>query len=252
VLRKFSGATVRTTIDRSHAHVPEHAHDWPVLSIFVIGAYSNRTEIGEKFLDAPSAVFYRAGVAHRNVVGPVGFEQIEIEFDTDWLGRSLLPSAPVSHWTGGWAGAESRRLARLCGGEITEQQLRLTVRQFVERAACQPEHRAPTWVGTIAQRLRANARLEASYLAKEVSRHPSWLGTAYRLACGERLQETAARIRVERAARLLRETNEPFACIALDAGFYDQSHMNRTFRRVLGRLPSAVRQDHEHIRQVRE
>lgn len=247
-MRRFSGATVRRTIDRSRARVPEHSHDWPVLSIFIIGAYWNRTEIGEKFLAGPSAIFYRAGVAHHNVVGSVGFEQIEIEFDPDWLGRSLLPSRPVSHWTGGWAGAQSRRLAKLCGSEITEEQLRLTLRQFVEMAACLPEHRAPNWVGAVAQRLRAGARV--SDLAKEVHRHPSWLGTAYRQACGERLQETAARIRVERAARLLRETDEPFAHVALDAGFCDQSHMNRTFRRVLGRLPSSVRQDRERIREV--
>jgi len=49
---------------------------------------------------------------------------------------------------------------------------------------------------------------------------------------------------------LLRETNEPFASVALDAGFCDQSHMNRTFRRLLGRPPSAVRKDRERIRQV--
>jgi hypothetical protein len=40
--------------------VPEHAHDWPVLSLFVIGGYSNRTEIGETFIAAPSAILYRA------------------------------------------------------------------------------------------------------------------------------------------------------------------------------------------------
>jgi AraC family transcriptional regulator len=63
---------------------------------------------------------------------------------------------------------------------------------------------------------------------------------------------TAARFRVEQAARLLRETDLPLAYIATDAGFCDQSHMIRTFRRVLGRLPSAVREDKEHFRQMSE
>src|SRR5579864_6006559 len=101
VLRSFSGVSVRRVIDRSHACVPEHAHDWPVLSLFVIGSYLNETEIGKEFVAGPSAVFYGSGAAHRNTIAAVGFEQIEIEFDPAWLGRSVLPSVPVVLWIGG-------------------------------------------------------------------------------------------------------------------------------------------------------
>jgi AraC family transcriptional regulator len=62
--------------------------------------------------------------------------------------------------------------------------------------------------------------------------------------------ETAVRFRVERAARLLRETDQPAACIALEAGFCDQRHMNRTFRRLLGRTPSEVRDDQSDLRRI--
>jgi AraC-like DNA-binding protein len=48
----------------------------------------------------------------------------------------------------------------------------------------------------------------------------------------------------------LRETSQPYASIALESGFCDQSHMNRTFRRVLGRSPAAVRDDRWGFRQV--
>ena len=251
MLSKFSGATIRRTIDRSHAQVPEHAHGWPMLSLFVIGAYENRTEIGDKFLAAPSAVLYLAGVAHRNTVGAEGFEQIEIEFDPDWLGRTLLPSAPVSHWTSGRIAAETRSLVAMCGTEIADEQLRLRLRQFVEGAAREVRYDPPRWVGFVAQRLRTEPRLSVTELAAEIGRHPSWLGSTYHRVYGERLQETVARIRVERAARLLRETDRPFVQVALEAGFCDQSHMNRIFRRLLGRSPSAVRQDRKHLRQIR-
>jgi hypothetical protein len=59
--QRFSGASVQRVIDRSRACVPEHAHDRPVLSLFAMGAYANRTEAGERLLCGPSAVFYRAG-----------------------------------------------------------------------------------------------------------------------------------------------------------------------------------------------
>jgi len=69
----------------------------------------------------------------------------------------------------------------------------------------------PNWVATITQRLREDTTLSVSDLAREVGRHASWLGTAYRRAVGEGLLDTAARYRVERAACLLRETDLPSA-----------------------------------------
>jgi AraC family transcriptional regulator len=249
MVRNLGGAFVRRVIDRSNASVPEHAHDWPVLSIFVLGSYSNETELGESLIAGPSAILYRAGAAHRNVVGPTGFEQIEFEFDPDWLGRTLIPTVPVTQWFGGPAGAESRSLARLCAIEVDEHRLLATLRQFVQRASSQPQLKGPSWLHTITRRLSEDATLGVKDLAWEVQRHPSWLGTAYRHATGEGLTETAARLRVERAAYLLRETDQTGAGIAQEAGFCDQSHMNRTFRRVLGRLPSAVRNDRATFRQ---
>jgi AraC family transcriptional regulator len=250
MLRRFSGATVRRVIDRSGACVPEHAHDWPVLSIFVLGRYRNETELGEISIAGPSAILYQAGAAHRNEIGRVGFEQIEIEFDAAWLGRTLMPARPVSRWLGGAAGAQARSLARSLLLETDEERIRAALRGFVQSTATQNVREAPSWVHVIHRWLRNDPTLGISALARQVGRHPSWLGTAYRKATGEGPMETAARFRVERAARALRETNRSCAAIAYEAGFCDQSHMNRTFRRMLGRTPSDVRDDRTAFRQI--
>jgi AraC family transcriptional regulator len=249
MLRRFSGAQVRRVIDRKYAHVPEHAHDWPVLSIFVMGGYLNRTELDEMFIAGPSVILYRAGVAHQNAISSAGFEQIEIEFDPAWLGHMVLPAAPVSRWLGGPLGAESRTLAQVSSHETVEGRLRAHVQRFLERACGESQGTMPNWLATITQRLREDTTLSVSDLAREVGRHASWLGTAYRRAVGEGLLDTAARYRVERAACLLRETDLPSARVAAEAGFCDQSHMSRTFRRILGRLPSGVREDRQGFRQ---
>lgn len=250
MLRPFSGATVRRVIDRSDATIPEHAHDWPVLSIFVLGRYLNETELGETLIAGPSAILYHAGAAHRNAIGRVGFEQIEIEFDEAWLGRALMPATPVSRWLGGHVGAEARSLARFCVLEADEERFRAALRLFVQSATTQAVREAPSWVHVIHRLLLNDTTLAVNDLATEVGRHPSWLGTAYRKATGEGPMETVARFRVERAARSLRETNHACAYIAHEAGFCDQSHMNRTFRRLLGRTPSEVRDDRTAFRQI--
>jgi hypothetical protein len=51
-----SGVIVRRVVDLRDARVPQHAHDWPVLSIFVLG---------RRLLDGPSADLYRAGSGSR-------------------------------------------------------------------------------------------------------------------------------------------------------------------------------------------
>jgi len=250
MLRRFSGATVRRVIDRSHARVPEHAHDWPLLSIFILGQYLNETELGETQIAGPSAILYQAGAAHRNDIGRLGFEQIEIEFDAAWLGGALVPGIPVSRWLGGEVGAEARSLARICAVEADEERFHAAVRRFMQCAKTQVMREAPGWVHVIHRQLRNDTTLTVNDLARTVGRHPSWLGTAYRQATGEGPMETAARFRVERAARSLRETNHACAYIAHESGFCDQSHMNRTFRRLLGRAPFEVRDDRAAFRQI--
>ena len=248
LLKSFSGASIRRVIDRANARVPEHAHDWPVLSLYVMGAYTNHTELGEMAISSPSAIFYRAGAAHRNDVSSAGFEQIEIEFDPAWLRDADDPAAPVQRWIGGRSGALARLLAQQCTGDLSEEQLRAALRSLIACGARDRQRAIPSWLGSIDRRLQADPAASVAGLANEVGRHPSWLGAAYRLTRGEGIQDTAARIKVERAARLLRETEVSIAWVASDAGFCDQSHMNRTFRRVLGRTPAAVRRERYDLR----
>jgi AraC-like DNA-binding protein len=247
IMRSFSGARVRRVIDRAGAVVPQHAHPWPVLSIFVIGGYENRTELGPAFVAGPSVVLYRAGAAHQNTAAATGFEQIEVEFDPAWLAGASLPDAPVSRWFGGGAGARARMLGQVCMG-AEEATIRATLRRFLAGAGRAGAQERPAWTGLVEQRLREDPALKVADLAREADRHPAWLGPGYRRVMGEGPAEAAARFRVERAARLLRETDEAPALIAAEAGFCDQSHMIRTFRRLLGRLPSSVRADRAWMR----
>ena len=47
--------------------------------------------------------------------------------------------------------------------------------------------------------------------------------------------------RIEHAQQMLRNTDLPMSEIALSAGFSDQSHLARHFRRLIGMSPSVVR-----------
>jgi AraC-like DNA-binding protein len=252
VLRRFSGARSIRVIDPSHAEVAEHAHDWPVLSLYVMGAYRNRSALGEIELNAPSVAFYAAGAAHANGAGPDGFEQIEVEFDPAWLGGDVTwPAIPVCRRVGP-AGAAARTLARLWSSpSASEDALRTATGDLIRSAFAGSQARRPAWIDHVARRVSEAPGVRLGVLAAETRLHPSWLGQAYRVATGETVRQTATRRRTEVAARLLRETETPSAEVALEAGFCDQSHMIRAFRRALGRTPAEVRADRDGFRTLK-
>ncbi len=85
----------------------------------------------------------------------------------------------------------------------------------------------------------ATSRVDA--LADAVGLSASHLGRLFREQVGLTLRDFVTRVRIEVARELLRETEEKTAAIAEMAGFCDESHLARVFRRHDGRPPSAWR-----------
>lgn len=63
----------------------------------------------------------------------------------------------------------------------------------------------------------------------------------FRLAFGSSPRQYLIRVRVERAATMLRETDRSITSIATACGFYDHAHFSRSFRRVMKAAPSDFR-----------
>jgi AraC family transcriptional regulator len=71
--------------------------------------------------------------------------------------------------------------------------------------------------------------------------HPVTLARAFRRAFGCTVGEYVRRLRIERAARQLADSDLSLAEIALGAGFSDQSHFSNLFRRHTGLSPFQFR-----------
>jgi AraC family transcriptional regulator len=78
-------------------------------------------------------------------------------------------------------------------------------------------------------------------LATHVGVHPAHLARAFRLRYGDSPGGFVRRCRLEWAAERLIATEVPLACLAAEAGFADQSHFTRAFRRVFGITPASYR-----------
>ena len=63
----------------------------------------------------------------------------------------------------------------------------------------------------------------------------------FRLAFGSSPRQYLIRVRVENAARMLRESDRSITEIAQACGFYDHAHFSRSFRRITNLSPTAYR-----------
>ena len=243
-LVRLTGARAVRLVDRGGTVAPEHAHDWPVLSVFLAGRYCNACMLGEADIDRPSAVFYRPGEVHANRIGDEGLEQIDLEFDPRWLGLSIPAAAPpVRRWIGGPMAPVARALAALWANGALEARLAQATREFLIAGFRAEEPARPAWLEPVAAALSAPSPASTAALARRHGLNPHWMAQAYRAAAGEGVRDTVRRRRVERAVAMLRDPRARACQVALEAGFCDQSHMVRAFRHVLGRTPGAVRGD---------
>jgi AraC family transcriptional regulator len=71
--------------------------------------------------------------------------------------------------------------------------------------------------------------------------HPTTLARAYRRAYGCTVGERVRSLRLDYAARRLLDGGRPLSDVALDAGFYDQSHFTRAFQRQFRMTPLQYR-----------
>jgi AraC family transcriptional regulator len=85
------------------------------------------------------------------------------------------------------------------------------------------------------------SKLAIRELAELVSFSKSHFSRAFKRSLGLTPMEYVAKRRVERAKLMMLSTGEQLTYIALACGFADQSHLNRSFRRLVGMSPGTWR-----------
>jgi AraC family transcriptional regulator len=108
---------------------------------------------------------------------------------------------------------------------------------------------APAWLRSAEELLRERTGrpLALSVLAGAVGVQPARLARAFRARYGVSVGEYGRRLRLAQAAAELADGDRPLAEIAAEAGFADQSHFTRLFRRYTGTTPARYRAETRHV-----
>ena len=230
-----------------------HAHEQASLTFVLAGGFEE--EIGRRRSELrPNALLVKPGsVDHRDLIGPAGASIIFVE---PMPARAALidDAVPVLRSV---SLVRPPALARICGR--LRQEIRrpdagtgLAVESLLLEALSlvgrQRERgpiagRPPQWLQRIRDALAEQLPDPPTIteLATEAGVDPTYVARAFRRHFRMCPSEFVQQLRIDRAAAQLSSSDKPLAQIAADAGFSDQSHLGRVFRRYTGTTPAAFR-----------
>lgn len=223
----------------------EFEPDLPYLAVVVDGSMVKSFGGGVSF-GAGSALTMPAGARHSARFGPDGARIVIVKARNPSSGVSFRRFEQLRLSGCGW-------LAQRLAGELRATDaaaplaaegiaLELIAAVSRERASRRPD-RAPAWLETAEELLRARIGdcVRLSELAEELELPPVQVARAFRARHGISVGEYGRRLRVEWAATEIARGDRSLAEIAAQAGFADQSHFTRLFRRYVGTTPGRYR-----------
>jgi len=260
------GAIFTDVRHQSARKLPAHSHELPFFGVVIDGQYGERYG-RQEFQFQPFTIMFRpAGIPHQDEIGPRGVKFFEIELRPEWrkrlnetededdCRRSL--DRAYEDRSGGpalWLGMKLyRELHFAATDELIVESL---LAELLASVARFPESRAqdrPAWLRRVLDKIgdEYSDRLTLEELSREAGVHPVHLSRVFRRWNGQGIGEYVHRLRIRSACEQMLRLEMPIADIGLAAGFADQSHFTRSFRRITGISPARFQRMVMEHRQV--
>lgn len=243
------GLTVSTVTLNAGLKFGSHAHVHDQLCIVIEGQYEENCN-GKAFaLRAGSVLWRRAGEIHGNVIGAGDVEVILVDIEPDRSQKLCLNSGNrAAYFLPGSFDEIYRELVFEL--QRSDQASRIAIEGLVcllaartARRCTQSKSARPEWVAKAVELIHAeySCGISLAHVAAAAGVHPVTVAVAFRRYFGKSVGDYITDLRVAHARQELENTCRPIAEIAQGAGFYDESHMGRVFRRRFGISPGAFR-----------
>lgn len=226
--------------------VPVHTHESASFVFLLSGSYISSARGAGEALDRPTLIYNPPGTTHRDRFRILeGGRFLTISVSDDVL-RSVAEEAPLPASATSFRRPDllllANRIARDCvRGMPRAAELCLELMAGVAREPETGNGAPPLWLERAKELLTEESSVRVGDAARLLGMHPVQFVRTFRRFAHCTPGEFARRARVEKAAALLRDTALPLSDVALRAGFADQSHFSRVFRRLLGAAPGAYR-----------
>lgn len=250
--REFSGFVLKELVYPPGLELPAHAHDRGNFCMAVSGGCGELYGGRERDYEPLTLDYLPPGHLHSLKVKRGGMRSFSLEVAPHWLDLARDYSLPADLSVHSRGGPLSELLLRLYrefreadeASPLAVEGLALEMlAEASRRHAAARDRTPPPWLrrahATLRDQFRQNVGL--SGLAREAGVHPAHLAREFRRHYGCSVGEYQRRLRVEHACSLLLAPEARLTDVAAAAGFSDQSHFTRLFKRHKGVPPARYR-----------
>src|SRR6266852_858461 len=247
-LREVAGLSLTEATHPPDLQVPPHSHEEAHFCLLLQGLYEENCG-KDIIIRKPSTLALMAGGAiHSNRIHSTGIRFFSIEMTRPWLNRAKGRLAFIRGLTQFDTGPLPWLAMRLyrefrCEDDVAPlaiEGLVLELLAGVTRQSRESENGSATWLKKAQDFVRD--RFQRSISLVEVAEfagvHPVSLARAFRRTHHCTVGDYVRKLRVEFACQQLTGSRASLVDIALSAGFSEQSHFSRTFKRLTGLTPS--------------
>lgn len=253
-LRKLEVAGfILTEAENMSSHLPRHAHENSYFCHVLQGRYTEHYGRQNITCKPWSLTFRSSAQEHEDWLHePVRVFVLEIsKVWEERLKQDSLTLQGATSCRGTYLPQLSAKLNREfhkmdTAALLAIEGLCLEILAEASRASPAPNERTiPGWLREAREMLldRFQENVTLAEVAVQVDIHPAYLATTFREKYGVTIGEFVRRLRIEQARSELSKGEQSLAAIALAAGFADQSHFSRTFKRYTGRTPTEYRRE---------
>jgi AraC family transcriptional regulator len=242
------GIVLSEVVHRQAWQVPPHGHLRPYFSFLVSGAYRERAAGFSLEYEPFTIVYHPASFEHADEIGGGGARFFTIEIPASGSGQfdRRLPPAGADRLGGRavWlASALYREFRRVPPSELALDCHAAALEAEATHLRELREDVTPRWLERVSDRIHAQFRdkLRLDDLAQEAGVHPVHLSRTFARRRGVGLHDYIERVRVRWVCGELSRGEGDLAALAAEAGYADQSHMTRAFKRVTGMTPGELR-----------
>ncbi|HEY8561108.1 MAG TPA: AraC family transcriptional regulator [Pyrinomonadaceae bacterium] len=248
--RNLSALTLTEVVHARPISVPKHSHELAHFQLLLDGSYLENCG-GKSVASRPMTIsWHRPGIVHKDEIGTKGGRFFMIELHARAVRQmkefARLPEdfyarrSPLV-WLGCRLYHEFKNW-QLCSDLVAEG-ISLEMLAFAARRRLSHEKKPPAWLARVVEKLTEEftENFSTDELAAEAGVHPVHLAAVFRQFYRETMGEYVQKMRVAHASALLLDKELPLSEIAYAAGFSDQSHFTRIFKRLVGVTPGAFR-----------
>lgn len=250
--RMISGLKLTEAHYSPNLKIPRHSHEYAFFCLLLRGSYVETNGSKARTCLPATITFQNESETHAVDYENKGGAILSIELEPQWFERLKQTSITLSNtydFQSGLSSALGLKIYRefRSSDEASSLAIEGLALELLAEASRQSMRVAASKPGPRIE--QANEYLHAHFsdsigltvLAEIVGMHPVHLAREFRKRYGRTVGEQVRKLRIDYARHQIATSDQQLSEIALAAGFADQAHFSRVFKRLTGMTPAEFR-----------